>query len=73
MGAQLLLIFIKTIFKLIPLVSKLIRWPASVVLRQSIPNAALTLWRIYGEWAYECSSPWIRNDRKWSPDIRICS
>ena len=20
-------------------------------------NAALTLWRIYGEWAYECSSP----------------
>ena len=20
-------------------------------------NASLTLWRIYGEWAYECSSP----------------
>ena len=27
-------------------------------------NAGLTLWRIYGEWAYECSSPCIRNDRK---------
>ena len=36
-------------------------------------NASLTLWRIYGEWAYECSSPWIRNDRKWSPYIRSCS
>ena len=23
----------------------------------SITNASLTLWRIYGEWAYECSSP----------------
>ena len=26
--------------------------------------AGLTLWRIYGEWAYECNSPSIRNDRK---------
>ena len=35
--------------------------------------ASLTLRRIYGEWAYEFSSPWIRNDRKWLPDIRSCS
>ena len=23
----------------------------------TVSNASLTLWRIYGEWAYECSSP----------------
>ena len=28
------------------------------------PYAGLTLWRIYGEWAYECNSPPIRNDCK---------
>ena len=27
-------------------------------------NATLTQWRISGEWAYECNSPPIRNDRK---------
>ena len=27
-------------------------------------NAGLTQWRLYGEWAYECNSPPIRNDRK---------
>ena len=26
--------------------------------------ASLTLWRIYGEWTYECNSPSIRNARK---------
>ena len=27
--------------------------------------AGLTMqWRMYGEWAYECHSPSIRNDRK---------
>ena len=26
-------------------------------LRLDSRNASLTLWRIYGEWAYECSSP----------------
>ena len=26
--------------------------------------ATLKLWRIYGEWAYECNYPPIRNDRK---------
>ena len=26
-------------------------------LRLLVRNASLTLWRIYGEWAYECSSP----------------
>ena len=29
-----------------------------------MPNAGLTLWGIYGEWAYECNSTSIRNDRK---------
>ena len=25
------------------------------------------VWRMYGEWAYECNSPSIRNDRKVIP------
>ena len=33
-------------------------------MRFSYCNASLTRGRIYGEWAYECSSPLIRNDRK---------
>ena len=40
MGAQLFANIYKNIFKIISLVNKLIRWPASiVVLRQSVPKA----------------------------------
>ena len=37
--------------------------PASECIR-GIRDATLTQWRIYGEWAYECNSPPIRNDHK---------
>ena len=45
-------------------------WITQRYVESNLCYASLTLWRIYGEWAYECSSTWIRNDRKWSPDIR---
>ena len=33
-------------------------------LKSELCNATLTQWRIYGEWAYICNSPPIRNDHK---------
>ena len=33
-----------------------------VVVFRMLPVA--NVWRMYGEWAYECHSPSIRNDRK---------
>ena len=38
---------------------------------QSGFHAPLTQWRIYGECAYECNSPPVRNYTKWAADINV--